>query len=104
MKIALDYDNTYTLDPDGWNIFIETMISRGHEIYIVTHRHYELDKIPHDIKIHIIYTNGVAKKLYTWAFHGVEIDVWIDDKPETVFENSKATKEWLEEWRATRNV
>lgn len=107
MKIALDYDQTYTLDPDFWNDVIDAAVDRGHEIRIVTARAPEEDKIPvlSDF-LDIIYCDGIAKRFYcTWFAddrRGWIPDVWIDDKPQSVDNNSTATREALEEWRETR--
>lgn len=102
MKIALDYDQTYTVDPKFWNCFLDYAEEFGHEVRIVTARHPEKDKI--DVPLEIIYCNGVAKRFYCEHFADWSPDVWIDDKPHSIDENSKATKEWLKEWRETRDV
>lgn len=106
MKIALDYDQTYTADPKLWNNFIDDATSKGHDVRIVTHRHHEHDNILNefpDIKLEIIYTDGVAKKWY--CEHRGDYwtpDVWIDDKPKGIFENGPLTQEQVEEWRKNR--
>lgn len=103
MKIALDYDQTYTLDPYFWDLIIGKSIAHGHDIRVVTIRHPVIDKITaHDIKIPIIYTNGVAKSHWCLHFEDWVPDVWIDDKPRTIDNNSLATPEALVEWRKTR--
>jgi hypothetical protein len=38
MKIALDYDGTYTVDPQFWEDFITLAKVRGHEVVCVTKR------------------------------------------------------------------
>ena len=103
MRIALDYDNTYTADPYFWGLVIGKSIAHGHDIRIVTVRHPALDEIKaHDIKIPIIYTNGVAKDFWCRWFEDWIVDVWIDDLPQTVDNNSTATADFLAEWRKTR--
>lgn len=104
MKIALDYDGTYTLDPAFWNQFIQLAHAHDHEIRIVTHRHETLDEIT-DVNpmIPVIYTDGVAKKW--WCEHRGDFwtpDIWIDDKPKGILENGPLTMEQVEEWRKTR--
>ena len=42
MLIALDYDDTFTRDPEGWLNFAKLMKSRGHEIIGVTMRYLSL--------------------------------------------------------------
>lgn len=106
MKIALDYDKTYTLDKWFWNAVIDLAADDGHEVRIVTYRDPVKDNIDKEVPdCPVIYTDGVAKKFYCQWFaddkKGWMPDVWIDDRPETVWENSKATPEILENWRAS---
>lgn len=109
MKIALDYDKTYTLDKDCWNSVIEEWLSSGHDVRIVTTRSPIYDRISENrlppSKIPVIYCDGVAKRFHCHWFaddgNGWDPDVWIDDKPQGVDNNSTATKEILEAWRAS---
>ncbi len=103
MKIALDYDQTYTADPTFWNNVIDMAKQKGHEIRIVTHRHHKHDKIEGLDGLEKIYTDGVAKKWF--CEHRGDLwtpDIWIDDKPKGIFENGPLTQEQVEEWRANR--
>src|SRR5690606_28829016 len=97
------YDRTYTLDPDFWDDVVAMADSRGHEIRIVTARSPTKDNIDDRVPYHVIYCDGIAKKFFCHWFadngEGWDPDVWIDDKPEGVSNNSTATKEILEEWR-----
>lgn len=105
MKIALDYDGTYSVDPAMWNEFIILTEASGHDLRIVTNRHEELDSlegiVPDFVKV--IYTDGVAKKWY--CEHRGDLwtpDVWIDDRPKGILENGPLTQEQVEEWRKSR--
>ena len=103
MKIALDYDGTFTLDPEFWSGFIGLAKLIGADVRIVTHRHEELDKITLDHEVPIIYTDGVAKKWY--CEHRGDYwtpDIWIDDKPKGIYENGPLSQEEVIEWRKTR--
>lgn len=104
MNIALDWDDTYTKAPGLWLRFIYLAEDFGHDVRIVTHRHSELDEIgsPFPANIPIYYTNGVAKKWWLEANTDWTPDVYIDDKPEGILNNSDKSKEWLAEWRSTR--
>lgn len=95
MKIALDYDQTFTADPALWTPFVQHAKARGHDIRFLTYRlqdsslytkpewrtnaDIELDATR--LNIPIIYTNHKAKKDH-W-----DPDIWVDDKPETIFED-----------------
>jgi hypothetical protein len=109
MRIALDYDNTYTADPLFWNGFIKDAWARGHEVRIVTVRDERHDRtaplIELERRVQIIYTRGVAKQHFCThvADDGWVPEVWIDDSPRSILENSSASPEWLTDWRATRN-
>jgi len=109
MKIALDYDKTYNVDKEFWNKFVQLCFEYGHDVRIVTARSptddpLSEDKVP---DIPVIYCDGIAKRFFCHWFvdkksvdeRGWDPDVWIDDKPEGIGQNSTATKEILEEWR-----
>ena len=101
MNIALDWDDTYTKDPEAWDNVIAVLLNFNHDVRFVTHRHPIHDCIGwHIIPVH--YTNGVAKKWWLEANTDWTPDVYIDDKPEGILSNSDKSKEWLAEWRATR--
>jgi hypothetical protein len=76
MKIALDYDNTFSADPEMWSNFIMYACSRGHEVKIVTSRH---PSCPVPVTgIGIVYCAFKAKDQH-W-----DADVWIDDDPKHI--------------------
>ena len=76
MNIALDFDNTFTQDPELWIAFINTARQRGHEVTIVTSRH---PSTPVPIQgIEIIYCSFTAKRKHH------EAHVWIDDDPKHI--------------------
>ena len=80
MRIALDYDNTYTLDPALWDGFIKAAQNRGHDVRIVTMRYPQevIDAAP----VEVTYTSRKAKASVTSA------DVWIDDKPHWIYQDA----------------
>lgn len=86
MKIALDYDGTYTLDPEGWDRFITLMELRGHRLVCVTARHKppELDRLQIPIPI-VCVPDGYKRRGALAAGH--KIDVWIDDEPGMIEES-----------------
>ena len=88
MKIAIDYDETYTAAPILFKLFALAAIQYGHNIKFVTYRpkigcNEDIEADAEDLGIDIIYTAGKQKQ------HVYEADVWIDDSPETIvsFEN-----------------
>lgn len=80
MKIALDYDETFTADPGLWIKFINDARERSHEVTFVTFRKEEWDN--HDILadaemlgIKIVFC-GMKQKATKF-----NADIWIDDSP-----------------------
>lgn len=88
MKLALDFDNTFTRDPELWKEFIGLCNKRGHEIMIVTMRAGRGDaKAQVEAAIGdlcpVIYCHHTFKRKVT-SQKGVNIDIWIDDLPEGI--------------------
>jgi hypothetical protein len=86
VKIALDFDGTYTEDPMFWSDMIESAKDFGHDVCIVTFRHpnqtHEYLRILEQwIPVH--FTSGVSKRKFMEE-RGIVIDVWIDDQPELI--------------------
>lgn len=112
MNIALDYDGTYTNDTLLWKTFISICKYAYHKVIIVTARNKDLDE-NEELRelaangVRVIYCDGVAKKhvilmLQSRGEEDLKIDIWIDDKPESIVSNSPTTLESLKLWRATR--
>lgn len=89
MNISIDFDDTYTRDPDLWTAFAQDAIDRGHTVYCVTLRTPEqgkdvLETIGRVLGSGMCYfTSMQSKKRYMWE-HGIRIDVWIDDMPDAI--------------------
>lgn len=93
MILALDYDGTYTADPDLWLAFVRGAKQRGHAVHVVTMR-YESEiyggarAAKMDWRLmafvdSIVFTGRKAKKPVCEE-RGLKIDVWIDDNPGAV--------------------
>lgn len=85
MIIGLDYDDTWTRDPDGWYAACLLLKARGHRFYGVTMRYEReagnMDGRYNDICEQVIFTGRKAKRAFTQGQCGIFIDVWIDDNP-----------------------
>ena len=78
MLLGLDYDGTYTLDPDCWDQVIELFKKKEHEVVLVTLRYSPPeDRVP---KTRIICTSRMAKEKFCLSI-GLKVDVWSDDTP-----------------------
>jgi len=85
MIIGLDYDGTYTRDPELWDQFIEMFQAKGHTIIIATMRH-EGESIDHIFKdkCEIVYTRRLAKKVFL-DNKNIKPDIWVDDNPMWIY-------------------
>ncbi|PRZ45397.1 hypothetical protein [Paraburkholderia fungorum] len=91
MNISLDFDGTYTEDPDRWNQFIDSFLAAGHTVQIITMRHqHEANRALKDLakKIPVHYTSRQAKENYATE-KGIHIDVWIDDNPRWIHQDAQ---------------
>ena len=91
MVVAMDYDGTYTLDPNVWQMILNRLKMSGHTVYLVTMRTPEecIDLCPDLVKIvdDVIPTSRKAKMPFVRNL-GIKIDVWIDDRPDWIFSDS----------------
>lgn len=91
MLIALDYDETYTLDPEFWNDFIRMIRERGHRVVCATMRYdtpFESKAVRDTIgkTCEVIFTGRKAKKEFLENIN-IHPDVWIDDNPLWLYQN-----------------
>lgn len=114
MKIALDFDQTFTLSPRFWLGFLRDAIARGHEVRIVTARDEHNDGInwalfggrygthfPYVAPCRVIWCDGRTKRTVCKEL-GWEPDIWIDDNPAgIIFPTSFKDRESLAAWRGT---
>jgi hypothetical protein len=80
LVFALDYDNTYSDDPELWDVFIGEAQKRGHVVVGVTFRRPDQ---PVEMPVEVFYTAGTFKADYMREV-GLEPSVWIDDWPELI--------------------
>ena len=83
MDIALDFDETFTVDPELWAGFIDLAKSRGHNVTIVTYRdgRWDVDDIIQaatELDVPVICTAGKQKSTVFKA------DVWIEEAAVTI--------------------
>lgn len=87
MNIAIDYDDTYTLNPNLWNQIIEIFMKQNNNVYCVTKRYEDnaedIVEAFANINVPIIY--AIKSKLEAVSEAGIKIDVWIDDKPQSIY-------------------
>lgn len=89
MLICIDYDDTYTADVYMWNSIIQVMQRNGHEVICCTMRYpLEGEEVNKSIGQYcrIYFSSRKAKKTYLTEI-GVKPDIWIDDRPEWLFQD-----------------
>lgn len=91
MLIALDYDGTYTADPDLWLVFIDTARQRGHKVWVVTMRdEFELEDVRRQLlnRVDRIVATARKAKLQYLDARGICPDIWIDDRPDFILRDA----------------
>jgi hypothetical protein len=91
LLIALDYDNTFTADPDMWSHFVRMSKSFGHECIVVTARRSTEENSEdinamldfHNCQMLVIFTD-LGSKLRAVENRGINVNIWIDDDPKTL--------------------
>jgi len=104
MNIALDYDDTFSLNPELWRDFVRLFKKFNNDVRIVTARgeagkkyptfyggevavheknNVDIEKAIEGLDIQVIYC-GWEQKQKVCNDLGFIVDVWVDDSPETI--------------------
>ena len=89
MRIAIDFDGTFTAAPDFWREVIALAKSRGHAVVCVSCRQQteenfrDIDAAMAPCLVPIYLTGGSPKRWYLEQ-RGEQVDVWVDDNMATV--------------------
>lgn len=91
IHFALDYDETFTADPQFFSDFIAKAKVAGHAVYLVTARRdteENWEQIDADLthwgcQVPIIFTS-LESKLTACHRRGLKVDIWIDDDPKSL--------------------
>lgn len=109
LKIALDYDNTYTADKELWDKFTDMVQLMNHKVFIVTMRSRESDwndelgVLDKKLSLPVIFCDGRPKRRVCEEL-GIHVDIWIDDYPEGIHLGTQYSPTQLEEWRAEQQT
>lgn len=88
---GVDYDGTWSSDPDAFEAIAALLISRGHRVVVVTARasgHVQVRRAVGSCVHRVIFTSGRPKRAYC-AMQDEHIDIWIDDMPEMIVSSTK---------------
>lgn len=87
MVISIDYDNTWTRDPEGWMTVALLLRDLGHTVFGVTlrfpHEDEYMDTAYFQTCERVFFTSNGEKDPYMQS-QGIQVDVWIDDMPELI--------------------
>ena len=89
--ICLDYDGSYNVFPELFDMIIKEFAKKGHKVILATMRYpQEEDSGLKELsgKIKIYYTGRRAKLTYLKNI-GIEPDLWIDDRPDFILNDAK---------------
>lgn len=94
MLIALDYDDTYTADPELWLQFVRDAQRRGHTVLCATmrYKHEGVDMDPRLLELVEVQFTDRRAKLPTLASRSIRPDIWIDDHPSYIVSDSAYSK------------
>lgn len=85
---AIDFDGTFTADPELFETFVAILRARGHRCVMITGRRDE-GKIGSVVRgmvkglMPIIFSDGLTKREAA-RLAGYDVDIWIEDMPEAV--------------------
>lgn len=85
-RIALDFDDTFTLNPTMWHHIVDLMFIEGDfDVRFVTFRHStddntDIEYWASELDIKVIYCGGLQKAAVCGKLGWIP-DVWIDDMP-----------------------
>jgi hypothetical protein len=80
---AIDYDATWTADPEAFAAFASLLRRRGHRVIVITARvsgHWEVEHACRPV-VDEVYFSGASYKREHAEANGETVDIWIDDMP-----------------------
>lgn len=86
---GIDFDNTWSADPDLLALFVESLRTRGHSAVIVTGRSdvgmfgIEVQRAVESLGIPIVFAARRWKRAAALE-EGFKVDIWMDDMPEYI--------------------
>lgn len=93
MTIALDFDETFTRDPELWSGFVRMAAKRGHRPVLITSRS-DVGEMGREVRealaregltwLDIIFAGRTMTKYDAAVKAGLSVDVWVDDMPNLI--------------------
>jgi hypothetical protein len=87
--ISIDFDDTYTKDPEFWDEVCKLAIQKKHTVYCVSARpEKHMPKVRETVGAIIgkdsCFGTGLQPKREWMKNKNIEIDIWIDDTPDAI--------------------
>lgn len=88
MIVSIDYDGTFTADPEIWTEIIKLLQARGHQVICTTNRRAESpgsQEVRNNLEalVPIVFAGNQFKRDAAKQ-QGWKVDVWMDDNPGTI--------------------
>lgn len=91
LLISIDYDQTFTAAPGLWRSFITDATARGNRVCCITRR-ADTEKNREELRLafdgvdlsQLVLAGPDVQKRAAASAAGLEVDIWIDDTPETI--------------------
>ena len=85
--ISIDWDDTYTADPQLFSSMVADIKLSGHRVGVVTRR-YDTQENRSEIESaeswdFVVFAGSLNKRAAAES-NGIAVDIWIDDKPATI--------------------
>lgn len=86
MRLAIDFDDTYTRSPALWDAFLRIAREDGHIVWCVTvHKARQMEEVHASIGQIIGIDNCMPPESFPSADHlDTYVDTWIEDAPEMI--------------------
>jgi len=90
LTFGIDFDQTFSSDPELFHLILDGILARGHKAVIVTSRAgmrgdvLEIEYVTKK-RLPIVFAFGGFKETAAEA-HGYKIDVWMDDNPHHIID------------------
>lgn len=92
LTISIDYDDTFTADPDTWSEVIRVLQRAGHRVICISARRNEhwqrmelQNALPEGVKVYLSYDQAKAEFARQ---NGESVDIWIDDFPSAILQHA----------------
>jgi hypothetical protein len=88
MTISIDFDDTWSKDPQAWATVASVLMGRGHKVVMCTNRLPQqaggMDDAIKRLGVENVHFAGHQLKRNYMESKNIHVDVWIDDNPSMI--------------------